>query len=110
VAREAGGGGACADCVRGNVTDGLPRSTIPQRWAFVVITEVQARRQLGEIYRCLGERFIRDTDFVGVACPSPRLHPRPSDRSLTIHRVTKTVNFSRYQQAISAQNPQIRSW
>ena len=29
-----------------------------QRWAFVVVTDAEQRRRIGEVYRELGERFI----------------------------------------------------
>ncbi|MEE8581655.1 MAG: nitroreductase family protein [Myxococcota bacterium] len=31
-----------------------------QRWAFVVVTDPDKRRRLGEIYRALGHRYLRD--------------------------------------------------
>ncbi len=37
-----------------------PSGTNAQRWAFVVVTDPETRRRLGEIYRELGERYIRD--------------------------------------------------
>jgi hypothetical protein len=43
-------------------------------------------------------------------CPSPKLHPRLSDEISPFTVVTKTVNFSRHRQAISAYIPQIGSW
>lgn len=36
-----------------------------QGWRFVVVTDPEQRRRLGEVYRGLGERFIRDGALAG---------------------------------------------
>ena len=38
-----------------------------QSWAFVVVTDPEKRRQLGEIYRDLGHRYIRDAGLESKA-------------------------------------------
>lgn len=40
-----------------------------QRWAFVVVTDPEQRRKLGEIYRDVGEAFIRDTVLANPRLP-----------------------------------------
>jgi nitroreductase len=36
-----------------------PSGSNQQHWAFVVVTDAEQRRRIGEIYRELGERFVR---------------------------------------------------
>ena len=40
-----------------------------QRWAFVVITDAEQRRRIGEVYRDLGERYLRPA-LEGGALPA----------------------------------------
>ena len=54
-----------------------PTATNAQPWAFVVITDPDQRRAIGEIYREIGRRVIRDD-----ALASGRL----SDRSSKVYR------------------------
>ena len=46
-----------------------PTGSNQQRWAFVVITDEKAKREIGEIYRDLGRRFIGDAGLAGGNLP-----------------------------------------
>ena len=42
-----------------------PTAENAQRWSFVVVTDRAQRRQIGELYRELGERLIRQQGLEG---------------------------------------------
>lgn len=42
-----------------------PTASNTQPWAFIVVTDPEQRRALGEIYRDVGRRFVRDEALAG---------------------------------------------
>lgn len=53
-----------------------PSAQNEQHWAFVVVTDPEARRRLGAIYRDLGHRYIRDGALAsgGLSGETERVH------------------------------------
>lgn len=49
-----------------------PSAENRQPWAFVIVTDAQQRRRIGEIYRELGHRFIRDGVLASPDLPEAR--------------------------------------
>ena len=46
-----------------------PTATNAQPWAFIVITDPEQRRAIGEIYREIGRRVVRDEALAGGKLP-----------------------------------------
>jgi nitroreductase len=70
-----------------------PSAQNEQAWAFVVVTDPARRRQLGALYRELGQRYIRDGALAraGLAGPTARVHRHALRLAEQLHRAPALV-------------------